>query len=105
MTSPSPQPRFPASRFSGPELSERPRLPFGRSGQSASPSHAFVPADSIFPRIAVTRQTIKKLETIHRVRKESRTAIPRWLLRRRHYAEPRFRPGLIQISTPGAPDS
>jgi len=71
----------------------------------SSPSHGFVPADSIFPRIGVTRQTIKKLETIHMVRRESPTAIPRWVLKRRHYPGPRFRPGLIQISTPGAPDS
>ena len=68
MTPPSPPLRFPALQLSGPELSERARLPPGQSEQGSLPSHGFVPLDSVFPRIGITKQNIRKLEAIQMVR-------------------------------------
>jgi len=56
------------ARSSGCKLSERPRLPTGQSRQGSSPSHGFLPLDSIFPRMGITKQTIRKPEAIQMVR-------------------------------------
>lgn len=68
MTSPSPQLCISAFQVSGPQQSQRPRLPSDQTGHSPADSHGLVPLGSILTRIGITKQTTKTLEAIQMVR-------------------------------------